>query len=97
MEEEEEGEGEEELPGMPGDQDYSNRGMMTITNNAIPSYFSGRTVEQEDQDFNIQYAEELDQLEADFNNITLTELGGANDPDVHAQKEDQTDNVDVDW
>ena len=97
MEEEEEGEGEEELPGMAGDQDYSDRGMMTITNNAIPSYFSGRTVEQEDQDFNIQYAEELDQLEADFNNIAVTELGGANDPDVHAQKEDQTDNVDVDW
>jgi hypothetical protein len=70
---------------------------MPITNNALPSHSSSWTAEQEDQDFDIQNAEELDQVDADFNNIALTELEGANDPDAQAQKEDQTDNVDVDW
>ena len=97
MEDEEEGEEKEEVPGMPGDQDDSDPGIMPITNNALPSHSSGRTAEQEDQDFDIQNAEELDQVDADFNNIALTELEGANDPDAQAQKEDQTDNVDVDW
>jgi len=97
MEEEEDGEGKEELPGMPEDQDDFDPGIMPITNNARPSQSSGRTAEQEDQDFDIQNAEELDQVDADFNNIARTELQGANDPDVQAQKEDQTDNVDVDW
>jgi hypothetical protein len=97
MEEEEEGEGKEELPGMLEDQDDSDLGIMPITNNALPSHSSGRTAEQEDQDFDIQKAEELDQVDADFNNIALTELEGANNPDAQAQKEDQTDNVDVDW
>jgi hypothetical protein len=97
MEEEQEGEGKEELPGMPEDQDDSDQGIMPITNNALPSHASGRTATREDQDFDIQNAEELDQVDADFNNIALTELEGANDPDAQAQKEDQTDNVDVDW
>jgi len=97
MEEEEEGEGNEELLGMPEDQDDSDQGMMPIANNALPSHSSVRTAEQEDQDFDIQQAEEFDQVDADFNNIALTELEGANDPDGQAQKEDQTDNVDVDW
>jgi len=41
--------------------------------------------------------EELDQVDANFNNIDLTELEGANNPDVQAQNEDQTDHADVDW
>jgi len=97
MEEEEEGEGKEELPGMPEDQDDSDPGIMPITNNALPSHSSGQTAEQEDQDFDIQNAEELDQVDADCNNIALTELEGPNDPDAQAQKEDQTDNVNVNW
>jgi hypothetical protein len=97
MEDEEEGEEKEEVPGMPEDQDDSDQGIMPITNNALPSQSSGRTAEHEDQDFEIQNAEELDQVDTDFNNIALTELEGANDSDAQAQKEDQTDNVDVDW
>ena len=97
MEEEEEGEGKEELPGMAEDLDNSDPGIMPITNNALPSHASGRTAEQEDQDFDIQNAEELDQVDADFNNIALTELEGANNPDAQVQEEDQADNVNVDW
>jgi hypothetical protein len=41
--------------------------------------------------------EELDQVDADLNNIALTELEGANDPDVQALKEDQADHADVYW
>ena len=96
-EEEEEGEGMQELLGMPEGQDDSNPGIMPITDNTPPTHSSGWTVEQVDPDFDIQNEEELDQVDADFNNIDLTELEGANDPDTHAQKEDQTDNVDVDW
>jgi len=94
---EEEEEGEEELPGMPDDQDDSDLGIMLLTNNALPSHSSGRTGEQDDQDFPIQNTEEFDQVDAEFNNIALTQLEGANDPDAQTQKEDQMDNVDVDW
>ena len=69
---------------------------MPITNKAPPSHSPCRTVEEEDTDFNIQKAEELDQVYADFNNVALMELKGANNPDAQAQKEDQTDIVDVD-
>jgi hypothetical protein len=41
--------------------------------------------------------EELDQVDADFDIVALMELGDAKDPDAQAQKEDQKDNVDVDW
>jgi len=40
--------------------------------------------------------EVLDLVDADFNNIALMELEGANDPNVQAQKEDQADNANVD-
>jgi hypothetical protein len=78
-------------------EDDSELGIMPITYNAPPRNPPSRTVELEDQDFAIQNAEELDQVDADFNNIALTEQEGANDPDVQAQKEDQADNADVDW
>jgi hypothetical protein len=52
---------------------------------------------QEDQDFYVQEAEELDQVDTHFNNIPLTELEGANIPDTQAQKEDQMDNIALDW
>jgi hypothetical protein len=97
MEVEEEGEGKEELPGMPEDQDDSDLGIMPITNNALPSHSSEWTAKKEEQHFDIQNTEELDQVDADFKTIALTELEGANDPDAQAQQEDQTDNVDVDW
>jgi len=41
--------------------------------------------------------DKLDQVDADFINIAPTDQEGANDPDAQAQKEDQTDNVNVDW
>jgi hypothetical protein len=99
MEEEEDGEGKEDLPGMPEDKDKDNSDLriMAITNNALPSHSSCRTAEHEDQDCDIQNADQLDQVDVDFNNIALTEQEGANDPHAQAQKEDQTDNVDVDW
>ena len=46
--EEEGGEGREEVPGMPEDQDDSDAGIMPITHYALPSHSSGRTVEPED-------------------------------------------------
>jgi hypothetical protein len=94
---EQEGKGKEELPVMPGDLDDSDPGIMPITNSVLPSCLYGRTPEQEDQHFVIQNAEELDQADTDFNNIALTALEGANDPDMQEQKEEQTDNVDEDW
>jgi len=96
MREEDKGYGNEELPGMPQDQNNSDLGIMLMNNNAQLSHSPSRTVEQEYQDFDIQNAEQLDQVDADFNNIALTELEGAHDPDAQAQKEDQMDNVDVD-
>jgi len=97
MEEEEEGIGNDELPGLPEDQDDSDLGLMPITHNTPLSNSPGWTLKLEDQDFDIQNAEELDQVDADFNNIGLTELEGANDPDAQAQKKDQTDILDLDW
>ena len=82
---------------MPEDQDNSDPGIMLITSNAPASHSLGQTVEPEDQDFDIQNAQLLDLVDADFNNIALMEEEGANKPDAQAQKEDQTDNVDVDW
>jgi len=40
--------------------------------------------------------EEFDQVDADFNNIALTELEGANDLDAQSHKEDQAENAVVD-
>jgi len=94
-EEEEEEEGNEELPGMS--EDNLEPGIMQKTNNAPPRNSPSHTVEQDDQDFDSPNVEELDQVDADFNNITLTELEVANDPDDQAQKEDQAANSDVDW
>jgi hypothetical protein len=69
---------------------------MPITDNAPQRNPPSRTVELEDQDFEIQNMEEIDQVDANFNNIALRELEGANDPDGQAQKEDQADNANVD-
>ena len=84
MEQEEEGEGKEEPPGMPEDQDDSDLGIMPITNHALPSHSSGQTVKQEVHNFDIQTAEELDQVDDDFNNNALTELEGVNNPGAQA-------------
>jgi hypothetical protein len=45
MEEDEEGEWNEELPGMSEDQDDSNLGIMQNTKNASPSHFSVQAVQ----------------------------------------------------
>jgi len=97
MEEEEEGEGKEELPGMPEDQDNSNPVIMPITTYPPLRHSPNRNVKQEDQDFDIQNTEQLHHIDTDFNIIALTELAGANNPDEQAHNEDQTDNVDGDW
>jgi len=41
--------------------------------------------------------EELDHIYTSFHNIALTELEGANNANVPAQKKNQKDNVDLDW
>jgi hypothetical protein len=97
MEEEEEGEGKELQLGMPEHQDDSHSGIMLITHDAPPSLSIGRTVKHEHQDFNFQYADQLDQVDVDFDNIALTELEGAKNPDTQAQKDNQADNANVDW
>jgi hypothetical protein len=97
MDEEEEREGNGELPGMPEDQDNSNLGIMPLTHNALTSHYPSQTVENQDQDINIQNAKQLDLVDPDFNNIAIMDLEGANDSDAQAQKEDRIDNVDVDW
>jgi len=45
MKEEEEGEGKEKRAGMPEDQHNSDPGIRWITDNALASHSSGRTVE----------------------------------------------------
>jgi len=60
MEEAEEGEGKGDLSGMPEDQDHSDPVFMLITHNAPPSHSPGWTIEQENQDFDIQNPEEFD-------------------------------------
>jgi hypothetical protein len=94
-EQEEEEEEKEVLPGMS--EDDSEQGFMPITTNAPRKNPPSHTVELEDQHFLIQNPEELDPVDGDFNNIALTEVEGANDSDVQAQKEDQADNANVDW
>jgi hypothetical protein len=96
MQEQQEGKGKEELPGIPEDQDDSDLGIMLITNNAPRSHYPGPTVKHKHHDFDIQYVEELDHVDADFNNIGLMELEGANNRGAQAQKEDLTNNVNVD-
>jgi len=79
IQKEEEGEWMSELLGIQEDQDVSKLGIMPITQNAPMSHSSCQSVEQEDQDFNIDDTEELDHIDADFNIIALTELEGADD------------------
>jgi hypothetical protein len=93
--EEEEENGKEELPGMS--EDDLEPWIMPITNNVLLRNPPSCTVDQEEQDFKIQKAEELDQVNTDFNYIAVMELEGANDPDLQAQKEDQADHANVDW
>lgn len=50
MEEQKEGDGMEELPGMPEGQDDTNLGTMPIATHATASHSPSRTVQQEDQD-----------------------------------------------
>ena len=97
IEAEDKGKGNEELPGIPDDQDQSDLRIIPITNSASHIHSPDWTVEHEDYDFDIQNGDEFDQVVADFNNIALTEQGGANHPDAQARREDQMDTVDVDW
>jgi len=72
MEQEKEGEAKQELLGISEDQDGSILGIMQFTNYAPPSPSSGQTVDQEEQDLDNQIPEELQLVDADFNNIALT-------------------------
>jgi len=69
MEEAEKGEEKEVLVGIPEDQNDSDKEIMTIMNYILPSHFSSRTVELEDQVFDFQNGEEIDQVDFDFNDI----------------------------
>jgi len=91
----EEEKGKNMLAGMLGDD--MEPGIRPITINAPPRNSPGYTVELEDQDFENQYAEQLEQVDPDSNTITLSKLEGANDPAAQGQKEDQADNAHVDW
>jgi len=95
VEEGEEKEQNEELPGM-SEADVE-LGIMPIANNAHQRYPASHIARVEDPDLQIFKAEELDQVVADFNNIALTEQEGANNLDVQAQEEVQADNADLDW
>jgi hypothetical protein len=92
---EKEEEGTEEIVWMS--EDDSESGIIWIKNNEPTRDPPCHNVELEHKDFEIQNAPELNQVDADSDNIALTELHGANDPNVQAQKLDQADNADVDW
>jgi len=94
-EEEEVKEGKEEKAGMS--EDDSELWTMLIINNAPCSNSPRLTGGLKAQDLEIQHVEELDQVDADFNNIALMELERANNPDAQAQMEDQGDSADVNW
>ena len=94
-EEEEVKEGKEEKAGMS--EDDSELWTMLIINNAPCSNSPGLTGGLKAQDLEIQHVEELDQVDADFNNIALMELERTNNPDAQAQMEDQGDSADVNW
>ena len=94
-EKEEMKEGKQNLPGMPED-DYE-LALMPSRNNAPARHYPNCTVEQEDQDFEIQYVEELYQVDSGFNTVALIELELANDPNAPAQLDDQANNANVDW
>jgi hypothetical protein len=53
LEQEEDGEGKDELPGMPEDQDDSDLAILVITYSPPPTNSSTRTPEQQAQDFKI--------------------------------------------
>ena len=82
---------------MPENQEDSEPGIMPITDNAPSRTSTSRTVKMEDQDFGIHSAEALGQVDADFNNIALKDLEGADDRYGQAQNDDQADNAHVDW
>jgi len=65
--------------------------------NAPLSHSPSWTVEQADRDFDIQNMGEDAQVDADFNNIAVTELEEPNHTVSQAQWEFQMDIVNVDW
>jgi len=68
------------------DQDNSKLGIMPINIYTPQRHSPGRSVNQQDQDFENDSVEELDQVETDFRNIALTEPEGANDTNAHVHK-----------
>ena len=77
---EEEDEVKQEVPGMPGVN--SKPANLPITNSAATRDSPNYTVELDDQHLKIQYAEELSLIDAEINNVGLTELEGANNLNV---------------
>jgi len=92
-EEDEEEEGKEELLGML--EDYLGPGILLIASTVRPRNPTIHTVKLEDNDFRIHNAKESGEVDADFNNIALTDLEGEGDLYVLAQREDQADNANV--
>lgn len=85
----------EELQGMWNDG-YE-PGIVLITINTPRRKYPTCTVDWEDHDCDIQITEELDQIATGLNNIALTTPVGCDYPDGQEQKENQADNVDMDW
>jgi len=88
-------EGKEELQELP--ENHSEPGVMPMTNNTPRRITPSPSVKLEDQDCCFQIAEEWDQVDANFNNIAVSTLMGANDPHGQVKMEDQVDNAHVDW
>jgi len=95
--EEEEGEGKKERQGMHENQDNSKPRIVPITNVSPQWNSPGQPGEMEVKDVEIWISHEYDWADADMENITLTEQKEANLPDVEAQTQDQTDNVNMCW
>jgi len=97
LEENKDREWQDEVPGMPENQDDSDQGIMPDPSHSLPSYSSGQSVEHVQQDFDLQNAEHLVLVDTDFSNIAAMDRERANDPDVHGKKQNERVPVDVAW
>jgi len=93
---EKEEDGMKEPPGMAEGHYDSKPWIMLTINNQPPRNSPSCYVVQEDQVFKIWYLDEIDQVDTECANVAVTELVGANDPNVQRQKEDLADYAIVD-
>lgn len=96
MQQEEEGERMEKVPGIPMDWDTLELEYMQLTNNTTLEISSSRTINQENTNWVINYMWLFDHLAGDFENIGSTELDSAYVPDMKSHSWDQVDNPEAD-